>query len=109
VLNTVINIGKVDSQQQEEFILVGYDDILSVQYFGENLRPWWKDDAHPTIEKQLSQAATDYQAVMKSCADFNTTLYKDLVSAGGAKYADLCVLAYRQSIAAHKLVRSSPG
>lgn len=109
VLNTVISLRTTHEIPKEQFVLLGYDDIYSVQYFKENLKPWWKNDASQTIEKQLTQATADYADVMKKCTAFDTSMYNDLVSAGGEKYADLCVLAYRQSIAAHKLVKSPQG
>ncbi|WJK49308.1 glutaminase family protein [Danxiaibacter flavus] len=109
MLNTVVSLGKVGNDAKEQFVLLGYDDIYSIQYFKQNLKPWWKNDASQTIEKELAQAATDYASVMKKCADFNESMYKDAEKAGGETYAKLCAIAYRQSIAAHKLVKSPQG
>ena len=46
---------------------------------------------------------------MQQCDAWNKKLYTDLVNAGGKTYADLCIVAYRQSIAAHKLLQSPQG
>jgi len=88
---------------------VGYDDIYSIQYFGKNLRPWWNSDGNNTIENELSKAAATYNDVLIKCRAFNKSMYQAARKAGGEKYADLCVLAYRQSIAAHQLVKSPQG
>jgi len=109
VLNTVISLGKVSDAPKEQFIMLGYDDIYSIQYFQQDLKAWWMNDASQTIEKQLTQAANDYTSVIEKCKTFNESIYKDAVDAGGKTYADLCVLAYRQSIAAHKLLKSPQG
>jgi len=108
-LNTVIPFGKVGPAGASKFIELGYDDIFSMQYFKQNLRPWWNNSGKETIEGQLTKAATEYPAVVQKCAAFNKSMYADAFKAGGKKYADLCVLAYRQSIAAHILVKSPQG
>jgi hypothetical protein len=107
-LNTVLNFSTVGSAPKEKFVELGYDDLYSVQYFTQNLKPWWKT-AGKTIEKELSQAFTDYTPVMKKCDAFNKSMYNSAVKAGGKSYADLCALAYRQSIAAHQLLKSPQG
>ncbi|MEO6639527.1 MAG: DUF4965 domain-containing protein, partial [Ginsengibacter sp.] len=109
VLNTSVNLGKVGEGVKEQFFLIGYDDIYSVQYFHKNLRPWWNKKGDQAIEKQLLLANTNYKSVMEKCEDWNKDLYKDLQKAGGEKYAELCILAYRQSIAAHKLLQGPQG
>ncbi|BAU55120.1 glutaminase family protein [Mucilaginibacter gotjawali] len=108
-LNTILNFNSVGTAPVEKFVELGYDDLYSVQYFGQNLKPWWKTDTKQTIEKQLSLAATVYSSVMKKCDSFNKSMYADALTAGGKHYADLCVLAYRQSIAAHQLLKSPKG
>ncbi|MEP7371924.1 MAG: DUF4965 domain-containing protein [Chitinophagaceae bacterium] len=109
VLNTIIPLGKVGVEPKEQFILLGYDDLYSIQYFGQNLKPWWKNDPSQTIEKQLALSASGYQDVLQKCRLFNERMKQDAINVGGEKYAGLCALAYRQSIAAHKLVKSPQG
>jgi hypothetical protein len=94
----------VSSQEVSKTILLGYDDLYSIQYFRQNLQAWWKKKYH-SIEDLLARSALEYSLVKKKCDAFDEQLYKDALRAGGEKYAGLCVLAYRQSLAAHKLVR----
>ncbi|MDO6431928.1 DUF4965 domain-containing protein [Flavitalea sp. BT771] len=108
-LNTLAPLGTVGSKPMERVFLVGYDDIYAIQYFHQNLRAWWRDKPGATIEKELSAASAGYADIMKKCDAFNQRLYKDAFNAGGEKYARLCELAYRQSIAAHKLLKSPEG
>ena len=108
-LNSVVNLGKVGSVAKEKYFMLGYDDIYSVQFFHQNLRPWWNRDGKQTIENQLSLAAKNYKNVMMQCDDWNKKVYNDLVAAGGKTYADISIIAYRQSIAAHKLLESPKG
>ena len=56
---------------KEQMILIGYDDIYSVQYFNQNLKPWWKNDASQTIETQLQKANAEYKKVSAECATFD--------------------------------------
>ena len=109
VLNTSVALGKVGAKVKEQYFLLAYDDIYSIQYFKQNLKPWWNRNGDQTIEKQLAKAASDYKVVIQKCADWNENLYSDLVKAGGKNYANLCTIAYRQSIAAHKLLQSPEG
>ncbi|WP_207423337.1 glutaminase family protein [Desertivirga brevis] len=109
VLGTIIPAGKVGTVEKKFYTLLGYDDILSVQYFGTNLRPWWNNAGNVKITDLLTRSSQDYPAIIKSCDDFDRSLYNDALKAGGEEYAKLCVLAYRQSVAAHKLVKSPQG
>jgi hypothetical protein len=108
-LNTQIPFGNVSSTFKEQFLMLGYDDLYSVQYFGENLKAWWKKDSTSTLDRELVSAAADYKKILQQCEDFNRQLHSDAVTSGGEEYAQLCEMAYRQSISAHKLVRSPEG
>lgn len=109
LLNTSVSFGKVGSEAKEQFLMLGYDDLYSVQFFQQNLMPWWKQSPSAAIEKVLTQAASDYKAVLQQCEAFNRQLRADALKAGGEEYARLCELAYRQSVAAHKLLKSPEG
>jgi hypothetical protein len=109
VLNTVIPFGYVDKAGVEKFVEMGYDEEYAVQYFHHNLRPWWNRDGKQTIEGELTTAATQYATVMQKCDQINKSIYRSAENAGGKDYAKLCVLAYRQSIAAHSITKSPQG
>lgn len=102
------SFGAVTKAVAGKFML-GYDDIYSVQYFGKNLRPYWNADNDQTIVGQFHKANQEYQSLMARCYDFDRKLMKDATAVGGKEYAELCALAYRQSIAAHKLVEAPNG
>ena len=114
VLATSMALGKVDSKAIERHMLIGYDDVKSVEYFGQPLSAWWRQNAKrsdasgtespTTIEQALQDAESEYGTLKIACDAFDKKLYADALAAGGADYADLCVLGYRQAISAHKLV-----
>lgn len=107
-LNTIIPFNKVNDAT-EKVIMLGYDDIYAIQYFKQNLKAWWKEDKSATIEKELASAANNYAAVLAKCKAMDKMIYEDAEKAGGENYAKLCVMAYRQSLAAHKLLKSPTG
>ena len=109
LLSTKVNMGIVGTKVKEQLILVGYDDLYSVQYFSKNLRPWWHQQEADNIEQQLYTAAKDYNSTIQKCEKTNLLIHEDALKAGGVEYAKLCELAYRQSIAAHKLVKGPDG
>jgi len=57
----------------------------------------------------LRRSLADYDKVLSRCDTFNKVMYSNAMDAGGEHYAQLCVAAYRQSVAAHVLVESPGG
>jgi hypothetical protein len=102
-------LGKVSDKGSNGKIMIGYDDLYSIQYFNENRMAWWKKEGKVTMNDALKSANLDYDKIMSDCAEFDNQLWKDAVKAGGENYAELCVLAFRQSIAAHKLIQDKEG
>ena len=108
-LNTRFPTVTVGQEPVEKLILLAYDEQYAVQFFGRNLRPWWRNARGASAVALLDQAYRDYDKVLSRCDTFNKTMYSTAISAGGEHYAQLCVAAYRQSIAAHALVKSPKG
>ena len=109
VLAYTDNLKKVSSTPATGYVMLGYDDIESIQYFGQNLKAWWTNDGKLSFEEALTSAATDYQKIIERCDELDSKIYNEAVKAGGENYARLCLLAYRQSISAHKLVKDTQG
>jgi hypothetical protein len=105
----VLDLGAVSAQPAERHVLLGYDEAYAVQYFGQNLRPWWRRAAGMSMDKALQAAEADYPRLRQKASAFDQKLYADARAAGGQKYADLCQLAYRQAIAAHSIVAGPKG
>ncbi|RNC64134.1 MULTISPECIES: glutaminase family protein [Proteiniphilum] len=103
------DLGEVTSEKRAGFIMLGYDDIYSIQYFGKNLKGYWTNDGTVDIFQAFKSAEIDYISILERCDDFNRTMMADAEKAGGRKYAELAALAYRQAIAAHKLVKDENG
>ncbi len=95
---------KAGNLAQKSNFMLAYDDLYSIQYFGKNRQAWWVKK-YQSIENLLKTSDREHGKIMQICGQFDKKLVADALAAGGKEYADLCVAAYRQSLAAHKLVR----
>ncbi len=102
-------LGKINKKMVSGNILIGYDDLYAIQYFGDNRMAWWKKEGKVTMGDVLKSASAELIQLQKTCTSFDNKLWADAVKAGGDNYAELCVLAFRQAIAAHKLIKDKEG
>jgi hypothetical protein len=102
------DLGQVGRSAVERYAMLAYDDVKSIRYFANDLGAYWKHNG-ATIESVLGAAARDRQAIDAKARSFDTSLEHDLEQAGGAKYAAIAMLAYRQTLAATKLVADTNG
>ncbi len=92
----------------EALITLAYDDIKSIQYFGDNLKAYWRKSGE-TIKKAIDRAYREYDSIIKKCEKFSARMIREAAYAGGEKYAEILTLTLRQAIAAHKLVLDNDG
>ncbi|MEA2709659.1 MAG: hypothetical protein QOF78_2260 [Phycisphaerales bacterium] len=104
----MVDLGAVTDQGAVRHAMVAYDDLFSIQYMKKNLRPYWRRNGMDAGQL-LQAAAEDYASLAQRCATFDEQLMADARNAGGAEYARICALAYRQSLAAQKVVADANG
>jgi hypothetical protein len=99
VLAFAFNLGNVAAEPVTRQVIVAYDEIVAIKYFGKKLLPFWKRNGATAMET-LSKASRDYPKLAERCAKFDEYLTADATKVGGEKYAQMCALAYRQCVAA---------
>jgi len=109
VLCTSLDPGAVGRVVRTGHLILAYDDLYSIEYFHRWLRPWWRRVPGMTALRMLDDAEKDYGQVRQDCQQFDSGLYREAEQTGGRKYAEICSLAFRQAMAAHKLVAGPRG
>jgi hypothetical protein len=104
----VLDFGSVGSDETSRWLMIAYDDLYSIQYMKENLRPFWRRKGWGAGDL-LQAAAKAYADLSRRCASFDEELMADLRRAGGENYARLGALCYRQCFAAGKFVADANG
>jgi len=108
LIAVTLDLGQVADRPVSPYLILAYDDLYSIDYFQRKLRPYWRRNKMGAADL-LKAAARDYQTLAERCARFDAELTRDLVTAGGPRYAALAILAYRQTLAAHKLTADFDG
>ena len=98
VLAFAFDLGKVGAEPVSRRLMIAYDEIYSIKLLGRKLLPYWRRNG-ATAGDLLQAAERDYDHLVKRCEAFDSELMADLTKAGGARYAQISALAYRQALA----------
>ena len=98
----VVDFGSVGAMPAEAFIMLAYDDQFAIEFLHRRLAGYWTRSGE-TITDLLRKGAASFAAATERCLQFDNKLWKTCEAKGGAAFARLCALAYRHTIAAHKL------
>jgi len=99
VMAFAFKLGRVGSQAISRQVIVAYDEIVAIKYFGQPLLPYWERNG-ATFNQMLGKASADYPRLAARCAKFDEELMADARKVGGDRYAQMIALAYRQCSAA---------
>ncbi|HEU5453198.1 MAG TPA: DUF4965 domain-containing protein [Terriglobales bacterium] len=106
VLASVFDLGTVAASPVNRHVLLAYDDVYAIEYMQRRLQPYWRSSGPG---KMLMQAELDYASIDSRAREFDQELTADLRRVGGDAYAQLAILAFRQTVAAHKLAADFDG
>jgi len=99
-LAVLLPFGKLTGQPVSRHVLLSYTEEYAIEYLGRKLRPYWQRNGLP-VQQMLADAESQYVVLERRGQVFDRELTADLEQAGGKAYAQLSILAYRQTLAAH--------
>ena len=107
-LAAVLHLGSVSSSPVSQHVLVSYTQGFPIEYLNQRLRPYWQRNGE-TVAAMLDEAEQQYAALDARGRQYDRQLTADLTQAGGADYAYLGNLSYRQSLAACQVTADTDG
>src|SRR5579871_2627642 len=108
VMAFTFDLGQVGAKPVSRRLMIAYDDLYSITYFRQQLRPYWRRKGAQAADL-LTSAERDYPALERRCEAFDKELMADLTRIGDPQYAQIGALAYRQCLAANKIAADSNG
>jgi hypothetical protein len=101
-------LGSVGATPVERHVMVAYDELYNIDLAETPLRPYWRRNG-TTPAEMLESAEKAYPSLKVRCTAFDNALTSDATEVGGARYAQIISLAYRQCLAATGISVDSHG
>ncbi len=99
---------RLDEKTQSAYVMLGYDDIAAVNYFGVCCRAWYQR-AGQTLPDALCRFAARHDALQAACRALDEAVLADAVRIGGEDYRLIVSAAWRHTLGAHKLIATPKG
>ena len=99
---------KTGAEKQAAFLMLGYDDIASINYFG-SCRKAWGLRSGVTMPGALARFAARHDELLAACAALDERVLAEAEEIGGEDYALIASAAWRHTFAAHKLIETPDG
>ncbi|MCQ2421289.1 MAG: DUF4965 domain-containing protein [Clostridia bacterium] len=96
------------AQKKKATLLLGYDQIAVINYFGRALPDYYARNGK-TITEALREFHARKEELLNRCEAFDRKLLADAGALGGEEYAQIVTAAYRQTVCGHKLCAGPDG
>lgn len=95
-------------EPKSSYILLGYDDIASIYYFGVLCQAWYTRNGSSLLNA-LKEFNRDHDDLLGACIKWDQRVLCDAEASGGDDYRLIVSAAWRQTFAAHKLIVTPDG
>ena len=95
-------------EQTRTYLMLGYDDIASVNLFGSCCRAWGLRNGK-TLAQAMAEFAARHEELLSACEKLDGDVLDEARKIGGEDYAQIAAAAWRHTFAAHKLIASPDG
>ena len=99
--------GEVKDAQSVRAV-IAYDDIASINYFGELCKAWYRRNG-AQITDAIDVAVKQFDSILARCEAWDARVAADALAAGGEDYVSIINAAWRHTFAAHKLIATPKG
>ena len=79
VMAMAFNVGSVGAASVQRHVIVAYDEVKAINYFGQSLVPYWARNG-TTTNQMLTTAQTNYAGYVTATAAFDNTLMADMTT-----------------------------
>ncbi|QHQ63224.1 DUF4965 domain-containing protein [Anaerocolumna sedimenticola] len=104
----LIATAKLGKEKNTASMIIAYDDLLSIFYFGSWQKAYWTKE-YETILEAIEASFKDKAEVLKRAELLDKSIESKAEKIGGKDYVLLCNISYRHAIAAHKLITDKEG
>lgn len=91
------------------YIAVVYDDVYSIEFLGEKLRPWYWKEFGDNFAILINELFNGYSEIAEKCRDWDKEVISTASKIGGVRYSALVGLTYRHVFGSGKIVVSKDG
>ncbi|MGN0745136.1 MAG: DUF5127 domain-containing protein, partial [Aristaeellaceae bacterium] len=99
---------EVSGEPARATVLLGYDDIGSINYFGAVCRTWYMRGGK-TIVDALREFDARHDELDAACGQLDDEVMNEAQAIGGEDYRLIASAAWRHTFAAHKLIATPEG
>ena len=107
-LGVSFDLGNVSGETVTRRAMLAYDDREAIEFLRQQLPDYWRRNGR-TMADLLQTAEREENSLLTRGEAFDKQIASDLEQVGGAHYAQLAILAYRQTLGAHKIVADIHG